>query len=67
MIRTRVSEISEVGSAAQGVRLISLEEGEAVGAVAKIVEKEDDGSGAATAVVPPATNEPADGGPSGNA
>ena len=39
VIRTRVSEISEVGRVAQGVRLISLEEGEAVGAVAKIVDE----------------------------
>ncbi len=44
VIRTRVSEISEVGRVAQGVRLIALEEGERVGAVAKIVEKEDDGT-----------------------
>lgn len=42
VIRTRVSEISEVGRIAQGVRLISLEEGEIVGAVAKIVEKDDE-------------------------
>ena len=35
VIRTRVSEISEVGRVAQGVILISLEEGEHVGAVAK--------------------------------
>lgn len=42
VIRTRVSEISEVGRVAQGVRLIALEEGERVGAVAKIVEKEEE-------------------------
>jgi DNA gyrase subunit A len=42
VIRTRVSEISEVGRIAQGVRLISLEDGEIVGAVAKIVEKDID-------------------------
>ena len=42
VIRTRVSEISEVGRVAQGVRLIHLEQGEAVGAVAKIVEKDDE-------------------------
>lgn len=56
VIRTRVSEISEVGRVAQGVRLIALEEGERVGAVAKVeMEEEVDDSGA----------EPA--GPSGNA
>jgi DNA gyrase subunit A len=42
VIRTRVSEISEVGRVAQGVRLIHMEEGEVVGAAAKIVEKEDE-------------------------
>ncbi len=42
VIRTRVSEISEVGRVAQGVRLINLDDGESVGAVAKIVEKDDD-------------------------
>lgn len=42
VIRTRVSEISEVGRVAQGVRLISLDDGESVGAVAKIVEKDDE-------------------------
>jgi DNA gyrase subunit A len=42
VIRTRVSEISEVGRIAQGVRLIHLEAGETVGAVAKIVEKEEE-------------------------
>ncbi len=42
IIRTKVSEISEVGRVAQGVRLIQLQEGETVGAVAKIVEKDED-------------------------
>ncbi len=41
VIRTRVSEISEVGRVAQGVRLIHMEEGEVVGAAAKIVEKDE--------------------------
>ncbi|NBX68053.1 MAG: DNA gyrase subunit A [Proteobacteria bacterium] len=50
VIRTRVSEISEVGRVAQGVRLISMDDGETVGAVAKIVEKDDDHE-----VKPPAT------------
>jgi DNA gyrase subunit A len=44
VIRTRVSEISEVGRVAQGVKLINLDEGEQVGAVAKIVEKDEDES-----------------------
>ncbi len=42
VIRTRVNEISEVGRVAQGVRLISLEDGEKVGAVAMIVEKDEE-------------------------
>jgi DNA gyrase subunit A len=45
VMRTRVSEISEVGRVAQGVRLIHLGEGESVGAVAKIVEKEEEEGG----------------------
>lgn len=59
VIRTRVSEISEVGRIAQGVILISLGAGEHVGAVAKIVDKEEDlGDGKADGEEP---------GPSGNA
>lgn len=42
VIRTRIAEISEVGRIAQGVRLMNLDDGEVVGAVAKIVEREDD-------------------------
>ena len=60
VIRTRVSEISEVGRVAQGVRLIHIEENEAVGAVAKIMEKEEEGetpaketSSGTTPVTPP--------------
>jgi DNA gyrase subunit A len=52
VIRTKVAEISEVGRAAQGVRLINLDEGEAVGAVAKIMEKEEE----ETLETPPAGN-----------
>jgi DNA gyrase subunit A len=43
VIRTRVAEISEVGRVAQGVRLITLDEGEFVGAIAKI-EEENEGA-----------------------
>lgn len=57
VIRTRVAEISEVGRVAQGVRLIHLEEGEIVGAVAKVDEKEEENE--AGGVVPS--------GPTGNA
>lgn len=43
VIRTRVSEISEVGRIAQGVKLINMSEGETVSAVAKILEAEGSG------------------------
>ena len=62
VIRTRVHEISEVGRVAQGVRVIHLEEGETVGAVAKLDKEEDDGAaaplaGTAEAPVAPETSE----------
>ena len=60
VIRTRISEISEVGRVAQGVKLIDLEAGEKVGAVAKIVEKEDDdmGDGKGDGGAPPPPTSP---------
>jgi DNA gyrase subunit A len=61
VIRTRVAEISEVGRVAQGVRLITLEEGEHVGAVAKIVEKDEEEEEIETKSETPSTS------PSGNA
>lgn len=42
VIRTSVGEISEVGRVAQGVRLINMEEGERVCAVAKVEKEESD-------------------------
>lgn len=63
VIRTRIAEISEVGRVAQGVKLINLDEGESVGAVAKIVEKEDDSDAALKADPQPPTPT----GPVGNA
>lgn len=67
VIRTRVSEISEVGRVAQGVRLISMDEGETVGAVAKIVEKDEDHEPKSPAPAPASEtpNKPDEG--SGNA
>jgi len=59
VIRTRVAEISEVGRVAQGVRLINLEEGEQVAAVARIVERDDEAGGATP--VTPAPTEPTGG------
>ncbi|MDR2786871.1 MAG: DNA gyrase subunit A [Candidatus Accumulibacter sp.] len=42
LIRTRVSEIRELGRATQGVTLISLDEGEKLAGLEKVVETEDD-------------------------
>ncbi len=42
LIRTRVSEIRELGRATQGVTLISLDDGEKLAGLEKVVESEDD-------------------------
>jgi len=42
LIRTRVSEIRELGRATQGVTLIALDEGEKLAGLEKVVESEDD-------------------------
>ncbi len=42
LIRTRVSEIRELGRATQGVTLISLDEGEKLAGLEKIVETDDE-------------------------
>jgi DNA gyrase subunit A len=42
LIRTRVNEIRELGRATQGVTLISLDEGEKLAGLEKVVESEDD-------------------------
>ncbi|MEZ4752419.1 MAG: DNA gyrase C-terminal beta-propeller domain-containing protein [Bdellovibrionota bacterium] len=41
-MRTKVSEISEVGRVAQGVRLIKVADDERVGAVATIVKEDEE-------------------------
>lgn len=43
LIRMRVDEISRIGRATQGVRLIRLDEDDRLVAVAKLVDSEDDG------------------------
>jgi len=58
VIRTRVSEISEVGRVAQGVRLISMDEGETVGAVAKIVERDEEHEAKSSTITPVISNNP---------
>ena len=42
LIRTRVKEIRELGRATQGVTLISLDDGEKLAGLEKIVETDDD-------------------------
>jgi len=42
LIRTRVREIRELGRATQGVTLISLDAGEKLAGLEKVVETEDD-------------------------
>jgi DNA gyrase subunit A len=41
LIRTRVSEIRELGRSTQGVRLINLGDNEALAGIEKLVEPED--------------------------
>jgi DNA gyrase subunit A len=43
ILRTRAGDIRSIGRATQGVRLIEMEEGDMVVAVAKLAEKEEDG------------------------
>jgi DNA gyrase subunit A len=42
VLRTRVSDLSIIGRNTQGVRLMVLEPGERIVAVAKLAEKEED-------------------------
>jgi DNA gyrase subunit A len=56
LIRIKVKDIRETGRAAQGVRLINLDEGDRVVAVAKLAEP-DDGDEDAQAALPGAEPE----------
>ena len=59
VIRLRANEIRVIGRNTQGVRLIDLEEGERLAAVARLAEREEEGeSGEPAAVEPPAEEEP---------
>jgi DNA gyrase subunit A len=42
ILRLKVEDVSVMGRATQGVRLIQLDEGDEVVAVAKLAEKQDD-------------------------
>jgi DNA gyrase subunit A len=53
ILRTRAGDIRVIGRATQGVRLIEMEEGDMVVAVAKLAEKEDEGSDEAVPSEPP--------------
>jgi DNA gyrase subunit A len=45
LIRTRISEIRDMGRATQGVRLINLGEGEKLAGLEKILERDDEENG----------------------
>ena len=62
VVRIRVKEIRVIGRNTQGVRLIDLEEGERVGAVARLAEREDEGEPSETPLPEPADSNPNDGG-----
>jgi DNA gyrase subunit A len=54
ILRTRAGDIRAIGRATQGVRLIEMEEGDQVVAVAKLAEREDEvGANGAPVVEPP--------------
>ncbi|MBI3178058.1 MAG: DNA gyrase subunit A, partial [Deltaproteobacteria bacterium] len=57
MIRVRVRQISEQSRYAQGVRIISVEEGESVASLARIAERDDDDEGDAAPDAPDAPPE----------
>jgi DNA gyrase subunit A len=53
-IRTRVKEIRETGRGAKGVRLVNLEEGDKLLAIAKVVGSEEEEPAAESPAAPPA-------------
>ncbi len=57
LIRIKVKDIRETGRAAQGVRLIYLEEGDRVVAVAKLAETDEGEEEQTQAVLPEAASE----------
>jgi DNA gyrase subunit A len=42
LIRTKVKDIKTIGRNTQGVRLIKIKDGESVGAVARVMEEDDE-------------------------
>jgi DNA gyrase subunit A len=64
LIRTRVSEIREMGRATQGVTLIALDEGTTLSGLQRVVERDENGNGHAAvdaAGEPEAGGTPAEG------
>ena len=57
LVRTRVSEIRELGRATQGVTLIGLNEGSKLSGLQRIVENDAAGGADAEADAPEADNE----------
>ena len=58
ILRTRAGDIRSIGRATQGVRLIEMEEGDMVVAVAKLVEKDDEEAVDTDAPAAPEPTEP---------
>jgi len=59
ILRTRAGDIRSIGRATQGVRLIEMEEGDTVVAVAKLVEKDEEAVDADATAAPEASEPPA--------
>jgi DNA gyrase subunit A len=60
ILRTRAGDIRAIGRATQGVRLIEMEEGDTVVAVAKLAEKDDESEDTGEPPLPPAPEPTAD-------
>jgi DNA gyrase subunit A len=60
VVRIRVNEIRVIGRNTQGVRLIDLEDGERVAAVARLAEREDDAEGGEPSAASPAAPSTSD-------
>jgi DNA gyrase subunit A len=58
ILRTRAGDIRSIGRATQGVRLIEMEEGDMVVAVAKLAEREEEGAENGTPIVEPPPETP---------
>jgi len=60
VVRIRVNEIRVIGRNTQGVRLIDLEEGERVAAVARLAEREDEAETGEPSLADPSDGDPTD-------